>query len=41
MTALPEFGAILPELADGPPVSSHDASTNALINEYKKRRPAS
>jgi len=28
--------AILPELADDQPVSSHDSSTNGLINYYKK-----
>jgi glucose-6-phosphate isomerase len=31
-------GAILPELAGGGEVTSHDASTNGLINEYKRRR---
>jgi glucose-6-phosphate isomerase len=30
--------AILPELAGDAPVSSHDASTNALINYYKQIR---
>jgi glucose-6-phosphate isomerase len=30
--------AILPELGQAAPVTSHDASTNALINEYKRRR---
>jgi len=30
--------AILPELADDAPVSSHDASTNGLINRYKELR---
>lgn len=30
--------AILPELAGDSPVTSHDSSTNALINEYKSRR---
>jgi glucose-6-phosphate isomerase len=30
--------AILPELADDAPVASHDASTNGLINRYKKLR---
>ena len=30
--------AILPELGDDKPVSSHDASTNGLINYYKQRR---
>jgi glucose-6-phosphate isomerase len=29
---------ILPELADDQPVSSHDTSTNGLINSYKKMR---
>jgi glucose-6-phosphate isomerase len=29
---------ILPELRDGNTVSSHDASTNGLINTYKKLR---
>jgi glucose-6-phosphate isomerase len=33
-------GRILPELQDDRPVGSHDISTNALINHYKKRRPA-
>ena len=32
--------AILPELSGSDPVSSHDSSTNGLINAYKKRRPA-
>ncbi len=31
-------GAILPELAGDAPVSSHDASTNGLINRYKQLR---
>ncbi|WP_085247089.1 glucose-6-phosphate isomerase [Gilliamella mensalis] len=31
-------GRILPELADDQPVSSHDESTNNLINQYKKWR---
>ncbi|MCX8597009.1 MULTISPECIES: glucose-6-phosphate isomerase [unclassified Gilliamella] len=31
-------GRILPELADDKPVSSHDESTNSLINQYKKWR---
>ncbi|MCX8618699.1 glucose-6-phosphate isomerase [Gilliamella sp. B2923] len=31
-------GRILPELADDKPVSSHDQSTNSLINQYKKWR---
>jgi len=30
--------AILPELADDAPVSSHDVSTNGLINRYKQLR---
>ncbi len=30
--------AIVPELSDDAPVSSHDASTNGLINYYKKLR---
>ena len=30
--------AILPELADDAPISSHDSSTNALINYYKQMR---
>jgi glucose-6-phosphate isomerase len=30
---------ILPELAGDAPVTSHDASTNGLINHYKARRP--
>jgi glucose-6-phosphate isomerase len=29
---------ILPELEDKTPVTSHDASTNGLINLYKARR---
>jgi glucose-6-phosphate isomerase len=29
---------ILPELADNQPVSSHDSSTNGLINYYKELR---
>jgi glucose-6-phosphate isomerase len=29
---------ILPELADNKPVTSHDSSTNGLINAYKKLR---
>jgi glucose-6-phosphate isomerase len=29
---------ILPELSDNTPVTSHDSSTNQLINQYKKRR---
>ncbi len=29
---------ILPELADDRPVTTHDASTNGLINAYKKMR---
>ncbi len=29
---------ILPELADNKPVTSHDASTNGLINAYKRMR---
>ena len=32
--------AILPELEGATPVVSHDSSTNGLINDYKKRRPA-
>ena len=32
--------AILPELEGATPVASHDSSTNGLINDYKKRRPA-
>ena len=32
--------AILPELEGAAPVTSHDSSTNGLINDYKKRRPA-
>lgn len=31
-------GRILPELTDDAPVSSHDASTNGLINAYKAMR---
>ena len=31
-------GKILPELQDQTPVSSHDASTNGLINQYKAWR---
>jgi len=31
-------GRILPELADDGPVSSHDSSTNGLINAYKSMR---
>ncbi|HHL53417.1 MAG TPA: glucose-6-phosphate isomerase, partial [Flammeovirgaceae bacterium] len=31
-------GRILPELADERPVSSHDSSTNGLINTYKQMR---
>jgi glucose-6-phosphate isomerase len=31
-------GRILPELADDAPVSTHDASTNGLINTYKSMR---
>jgi glucose-6-phosphate isomerase len=31
-------GRILPELEGGAPVSSHDGSTNELINYYKARR---
>lgn len=31
-------GKVLPELADDSPVSSHDASTNGLINAFKKMR---
>ena len=30
--------AILPELSGSEPVTSHDSSTNGLINEFKKRR---
>jgi len=30
--------AILPELQEGAPVSSHDASTNGLINHFKAVR---
>ena len=29
---------ILPELSGAKPVTSHDSSTNGLINEFKKRR---
>ena len=29
---------ILPELEDGSPISSHDASTNGLINAFKEMR---
>jgi glucose-6-phosphate isomerase len=32
--------AILPELTADRPVTTHDASTNGLINYYKERRPA-
>ncbi|HVO32246.1 MAG TPA: glucose-6-phosphate isomerase, partial [bacterium] len=32
--------AILPELSAAGTVASHDSSTNALINDYKSRRPA-
>jgi glucose-6-phosphate isomerase len=32
--------AILPELEDDRPVASHDASTNALVNRYKRMRGA-
>ncbi|MDP3665258.1 MAG: hypothetical protein Q8R50_01150 [Sediminibacterium sp.] len=31
---------ILPELTDDEPVSSHDASTNGLINAFKVYRKA-
>ncbi len=31
-------GVILPELEDAEPVTSHDSSTNGLINFYKKNR---
>jgi glucose-6-phosphate isomerase len=31
-------GKILPELADGRPVHSHDSSTNGLINAFKEMR---
>jgi glucose-6-phosphate isomerase len=31
-------GRILPELEGGAPVSSHDSSTNGLINHYKSRK---
>jgi glucose-6-phosphate isomerase len=31
-------GRIAPELAGGTPVSSHDSSTNGLINHYKSSR---
>ena len=30
--------AILPELGTDAPVTSHDSSTNGLINYYKSRR---
>ena len=30
--------AILPELAGGAPVTSHDSSTNGLINHFKQNR---
>jgi glucose-6-phosphate isomerase len=30
--------AILPELKSGETISTHDSSTNALINTYKKLR---
>ena len=30
--------AILPELAEGGEVASHDSSTNGLINHYKGNR---
>jgi glucose-6-phosphate isomerase len=30
--------AILPQLADDKEVSSHDSSTNGLINHYKRNR---
>ncbi len=30
--------AIIPELQDDAPVTSHDSSTNSLINDYKRRR---
>ncbi|MFP4527934.1 MAG: glucose-6-phosphate isomerase [Candidatus Kapaibacterium sp.] len=30
---------ILPELANNNPIHSHDSSTNALINHYKKKSP--
>jgi glucose-6-phosphate isomerase len=29
---------ILPELSDDQPVTSHDSSTNGLINAYKEMR---
>ena len=32
--------AILPELAQPGPVTSHDSSTNGLINTFKERRPS-
>jgi hypothetical protein len=32
------FSAILPELRAAGEVSSHDASTNGLVNEIKRRR---
>ncbi|MBQ8649746.1 MAG: glucose-6-phosphate isomerase, partial [Flavobacteriales bacterium] len=31
-------GRILPELAGDEPISSHDSSTNGLINAYKQMR---
>jgi len=31
-------GKILPELDNDAPVSTHDGSTNGLINAYKKMR---
>ena len=31
-------GRILPELRDDRPVTSHDSSTNGLINAYKAMR---
>ena len=31
-------GKILPELKDDSPVTTHDSSTNGLINQYKKWR---
>ena len=34
-------GAILPELEQAGPVDSHDASTNGLINHYRKHRSKS
>ena len=33
-------GKILPELNDDAPVTSHDSSTNGLINAYKQMRVA-